>query len=300
METKSETTFDEQIARLPKEIIDFLASSSWKEQLDEIKMTHQLSEKESALVTQEVLLVLTGIVHVDAFRSMLAEQFERYDDALDAMAFEIDDKVFAPIRPALVEFFEKEQASHKEAEATTPEQSQQETEIPINTTVESINEPEKVPKTVTPTEKPRVPAEFFPETQKTETEQSVTSEPSLRAQALELAKMPSRIAKKEESVIPEGLPTQEASASFLPNLAPKTALQRPLEKTASFEDKLKRTFTSGTPVSEGTGVETAPKMATPEREEPRATTISAQIFPEKPVVPSTTPLRADPYREPIE
>ena len=99
-----------QSQKLPQEVRTFIASSGWDKTIEEILTKFNLSEETQGIFRNEVLLVIVGIVHPDEFRGELADQLGAYDENTDSIASEIDEKIFAPIRPALIAFFESEQS----------------------------------------------------------------------------------------------------------------------------------------------------------------------------------------------
>ncbi|MFZ2303215.1 MAG: hypothetical protein WAV98_00290, partial [Minisyncoccia bacterium] len=109
MENETEKILKEQLRKLPKEVRDFILSASWDTDADEIGSLYNLSEEEVALFKQEVTLVLAGLIHPDEFKDTLeGEGLVTNRAVLEAIVANVEEKIFAPIRPALISFFEKE------------------------------------------------------------------------------------------------------------------------------------------------------------------------------------------------
>ena len=255
----------EQAEKLPVEVRSFLATSNWDETLGTIISKFDTPPNAGAIFRDEVLLILIGLVHPDAFRSMLAEQFGEYNQIVDTIASEIDEKIFAPVRPALIKFVEAEQASETEAEKATPS----DTVIEVKTVSEpTLNEETKDTETPAPTKQKEEPERKMP-----------------FSQIIEPTK-PSSVG------IPENLPTEDTVESFLPKLIPKKP--EPNAEVAPFEEKMKKGFTAGNAAPMPTIPEITPEPESSIAE--KTSTLSIQTPPQA----SSLPRTVDPYREPIE
>lgn len=142
METETDKIFKKQLRILPEEVVDFISSTNWDEDLGEIGSLYNLSKEEVALLEREVTLVLMGLVHPDEFRDALEEEGVVTNRAvLEALVANVENKIFAPIRPALIEFLEKE--AEKNTLAQAPDN------LPTEETVESFL-PKLTPKIIMP------------------------------------------------------------------------------------------------------------------------------------------------------
>lgn len=124
METETEKIFAEQLAKLPRVVVDFISSTNWDTDAEEIGSLYNLSGKALSDFTREVTFVLMGIIHPDEFSEVLEQELEIKGAILEALVANVEKKIFAPIRPALIEFFEKEAKENAEeapVEATTAE-----------------------------------------------------------------------------------------------------------------------------------------------------------------------------------
>lgn len=110
MEDETENVFKEQLSKLPKEVIAFLSSANWSGDTDEIGSLYNLSGEELVAFKREVTLVLAGLVHPDEFREVLEQEVGIAGAVLDEIVKSVETKIFAPIRPALIEFLKKEGA----------------------------------------------------------------------------------------------------------------------------------------------------------------------------------------------
>lgn len=126
METETEQIFKEQLGKLPAEVVDFISTASWEEDLDEIGSLYNLSEKEQSDFKREVTLVVAGIIHPDAFSETLEQEAGIKGAVLEAVIKAVEQKIFASIRPSLVDFLEKEARAGEKGkieEAFTPKET---------------------------------------------------------------------------------------------------------------------------------------------------------------------------------
>jgi len=98
----------EQIGKLPHEIVVFLSSSEWGTAADEIVSLYNLPKEESSSFKREVSLVLAGLTHPDDFRNILGNEVITNRAVLEPIVASVEEKIFSPIRPALIKFFDGE------------------------------------------------------------------------------------------------------------------------------------------------------------------------------------------------
>lgn len=113
MDNETQKIFEEQVGKLPNEVVTFLSSSNWKTDIAEIGALYNLPEKELSDFKREVILVLVGLVHPDALKEMLSQEVGLRGAVLEALVSNVENKIFAPVRPALLEFFESETGEHE-------------------------------------------------------------------------------------------------------------------------------------------------------------------------------------------
>ncbi len=110
---------EEQSAKLPTEIRDFLASSGWDVALDSIVEKFAITGNVRVEFHNEILIILLGLMHPDAFRGEIEKFLLTRAEIIDAIVAEVEEKIFVPIRPSLIAFFESERAT-AEAEQVMP------------------------------------------------------------------------------------------------------------------------------------------------------------------------------------
>ncbi len=116
MDKKTDQLIDEQIRRLPHELNIFATSPDWQRVLDEISVRYALTKDVATSIKFEVLLTLIGLADPDAFKEELVKILLTRAETIDDIVAEVEQKIFAPIRPALIQFFESEQAKEVESE----------------------------------------------------------------------------------------------------------------------------------------------------------------------------------------
>ncbi len=115
MDKKTEQIIAEQILRLPQELNIFATSPDWQRVIDEISVMYALTKEEASSIKFEVLLTLIGVADPDTFLEELTKILPTQTEAVDIIVAEVEEKIFAQVRPALLGFFESEQAMAAEA-----------------------------------------------------------------------------------------------------------------------------------------------------------------------------------------
>lgn len=115
MDNETDKILNEQLRKLPREIVTFISSTNWGSDVDDIGSLYNLSKEENGAFEREVTLVLAGIVHPNEFHGAVEQEVGLKGEVLDALVANVEKKIFAPIRPALIEFFEKEAVENTEA-----------------------------------------------------------------------------------------------------------------------------------------------------------------------------------------
>lgn len=117
MEPDIDNILAEQARVLPREVRQFIVSAEWEKHVDVISERLQLSPDNTSTLHMETILVLAGLVPLHEFRDALVEQLEGVDSAtIDTIVAEIGVAVFAPIRPALEQFFADQEAYEAQSE----------------------------------------------------------------------------------------------------------------------------------------------------------------------------------------
>ncbi|MDD5152522.1 MAG: hypothetical protein PHS95_00770 [Candidatus Pacebacteria bacterium] len=129
---------EEQLKKLPSRVVDFLASSNWQEVLTNIGISSRLSPQIVDALENEVVLVLAGLVHPDAFHGELVSQTKIDEVTLSGVVAEIEEKIFEPVRPELVKFYEDQTALENSNEQEGVEEPKQEEPIEVTTQKEVV------------------------------------------------------------------------------------------------------------------------------------------------------------------
>ena len=252
MDNETEKILAEQMAKLPKEVVASLSSRNWAGDLNEIGSLYNLSPEELYGFKREITLVLMGLVHPDTLSETLSQEVGLRGAILDALVANIENKIFAPIRPALLEFFESESTQ---------------------------SDTEKVPLVPPVLKVPPVP--------------------------------------RAPDIAPDNLPTGEVAEPLLPPIPTKpspldvvhpgneTPLNWDITPTHTFEEKMKKVFTTGQQSMGDLTLEpVAPQVPVTTVETPVPNVLPVPLVPPVPPVPNVPPTprayRADPYREAVE
>ena len=119
MDGETQQIFKEQLGKLPREVTDFLSSTNWSDDLDEVGSLYNLSEDEIYDFKSEATLVLAGLVHPDEFGDNLEQEAGIHGAVRDAIVNTVEQRIFAPVRGALVKFLEAEDSeARNDAEST--------------------------------------------------------------------------------------------------------------------------------------------------------------------------------------
>lgn len=108
MNEEIQQIFEGQLQILPPEVVAFLSSSEWVATINEMGSLYNLSSDQLFKLKQEVSFILAGLTHPDEFSLEVERETGIHGAILDTLVKNIENKVFAPVRPALIEFFEKE------------------------------------------------------------------------------------------------------------------------------------------------------------------------------------------------
>lgn len=120
MDTEFESIIKEQAVKLPTEVRKFFVDSDWGTTLDAIIAEFAIPEEVSEAFRNEILIILLGLMHPDALREELSKILLTRGENLTAIVTEVEEKIFAPIRPALIKFFEDERALAEKNQEVAP------------------------------------------------------------------------------------------------------------------------------------------------------------------------------------
>ena len=157
MDNETLTILQEQLLKLPKSVVAFLATPNWNEDLDAIASMYNLDEDQVSNFKREVALALAGLIPVDEFGSALQEELGLKGAVLEAVINATEQKIFSSIRADLVSFFESEVNSSDEQSAPTPETPEKNVPIEpgVPATFKNVVAPENLP--VAPEVEPLIP-----------------------------------------------------------------------------------------------------------------------------------------------
>lgn len=130
MDNQTEKIFSEQLTKLPKDVVDYIATSNWETSIEEIGSMYNLEPEQLEKLVQEVTFVITGLAAPDEFSSTLEEETGIHGAVLDAVITAVDRKIFAPVQSSLETFFANEEVLASSA-APQPVQDQSLGEAPV-------------------------------------------------------------------------------------------------------------------------------------------------------------------------
>lgn len=252
MNNKTQQIFKEQLGKLPSEVVEFLSSANWDGDIDEIGSLYNLSPKELSDLHREATLVLAGLAHPDEFGDNLEQEAGIHGAVRDAIVTAVEQRIFAPVRSALVDFLDSEARNDAEQTRKNAEEN--------TTQMDELNVPE------------------------------VPLNPNLTPKTSNLKPSPApqlsgatRLRADTRGQAPDNLPVAEPPEYLTPPLAPKSAnleVEPPSEEESTepahpFEEKMKRVFTGGqqtmgdltlTPAAPQVPTATQPSHSDPYRE----------------------------------
>src|SRR3989338_5420746 len=103
MTEKLQETIKKEIAELPKEGREAIATVDWVKIAEEIGSRNQLTEEEIEDFQLETLLVLIGVTDPEFYAVNIENQVETTKEKAEILAKESFEKIFAPIRNTLEE-----------------------------------------------------------------------------------------------------------------------------------------------------------------------------------------------------
>lgn len=106
---------------LPQDLRDIVFSTSWQETIAGLIHKFNLTREQGVFLKHEVLIVLLGLIHPNAFRDEVTNRLSGVSaDALDSIATTIEDVVLGPVYETLVAFFDAERSRSGEFSNPTP------------------------------------------------------------------------------------------------------------------------------------------------------------------------------------
>jgi hypothetical protein len=282
---------DEQIEQafdsLPETTQDMLFTPEIEGKIQKIGIEVGLLSAQLKTLSSGTNFAIMGLLSEQEFEAEIKKSFSFSDTQTKDLVQKISTEILAPRNELrLKALAEQKDGEEKEkwealedeaAKQSIPETEQEVRETPAERTGEgapseySSEAPVVVPATVV----------------STEASAKILSQQNLSGQA--------HVWKKAPDVVPHNLPTEEATASFLFNLPPKTVSplpDMPDNGVHPFEQKMKQVFTASVAENEKAVLE-MPSHSLPE------TLPEQKPDVETPPPPVSDPRSADPYREPI-
>lgn len=98
----------EKWSRIPTLIKGVLSSHEWGDLSGQLAVQANLSKEQFVDLQLEIILVLLGLAHPDDFQSIVTEKLTTKSALAPSLATKIQEKIFIPIYPTLIKFFEDE------------------------------------------------------------------------------------------------------------------------------------------------------------------------------------------------
>ena len=120
MNNETQNIFASQLKKLPHELVSFLADTNWEETLAGVSTTFSLSKEDASDFEREVIFVLAGLTHPNLLPETLEKEAGLNKEIISPIVREVEEKIFAPIRPLLLSYFESEALVDTSLEPKTP------------------------------------------------------------------------------------------------------------------------------------------------------------------------------------
>ncbi len=291
MDNETQKIFEEQLLKLPSEVVTFLDTSNWNQDLEDIGSLYNLNSEQIIDYKREVTLVLAGLEHPDDFTSHIQEELLLEGTLLEAIVTATEEKVFSSVRPALLAFFESEVAENSTGNAE-----------PLSAEIPAHPEVAQIPSVIAPQGTPEnLP--FAPEP-----EHLIPPIPP-KVASLEIPPV-AQIPVEKATIPPAPTPAPPQSTmvpdfiapmpqTFEPIMSPRTADDNG-QAVHPFEEKMRQVFTSARPTAENIVLSQAPQAVSSPAELAASQPVPAFVPPVAATLQTAPSRHADPYREPIE
>jgi len=214
----------ERFEELPVDVQRAIQSSDLEQKLQRVSTKHKLHIDQAGALGDEVRLVMLGFAAPDDFPQQLVEQLGLTTEQANALAQDVSNEIFVPIRESMQEFIEERAlAEHLAADAAPAVQPLSEKSVIMPSKAASMAQPQA--QTPAPQAVPPPPAPPRPSPEAT----------AGTAKALQdTARLPSEALAKDGSKPPQA-PAMPAAADVmlkeptvsLPSAAPQTPAQAP-------------------------------------------------------------------------
>lgn len=122
MNEETQKIFEDQLGILPGEVVSFLSSANWDAALNEIASLYNLSNDQLYGFKREATLVLVGLINPNEFGAALEKEVGIKGAVLEAVVKATEQKVFATVRQALVDFLGEDGVITEETKVTPKEE----------------------------------------------------------------------------------------------------------------------------------------------------------------------------------
>lgn len=117
MEEDLQKQIEQRLAELPADVQNAIASSDMEQKLNAIGAKHRLHIDQIGRLQDETMLIMLGFADMSTFDEALAKALAVPEEEANALAAEVSDQIFVPIRESMKAFAEKKTA----APPTSPE-----------------------------------------------------------------------------------------------------------------------------------------------------------------------------------
>lgn len=119
MDIEFKKKIEERMQELPPALAEAIRRSNWEKLVFDIGREHSLHVDDIGEIQNELILVLTGIVHPDTFREVMIEEIGIKAEKADTIIGEINEKINERIKAELRRSLEEdEQAARADEEKT--------------------------------------------------------------------------------------------------------------------------------------------------------------------------------------
>lgn len=119
MDLEFKKKIEERMKELPKSLAEAIEKSGWEKAVFDIGRKHSLHVDDIGNIQNELILVLTGLVHPDEFRSVVINEIGIKEEKADAIIEEINVAINDRIRERLKEALDREEMTLKSEEVDT-------------------------------------------------------------------------------------------------------------------------------------------------------------------------------------
>lgn len=119
MDIEFKKKIEERMQELPPALAEAIRRSNWEKLVFDIGREHSLHVDDIGEIQNELILVLTGIVHPDTFREVMIEEIGIKAEKADTIISEINEKINERIKAELRRSLEEDEATVRADEEKT-------------------------------------------------------------------------------------------------------------------------------------------------------------------------------------